>query len=61
MNENDISTSIDKLMDQTMSKITKAAASQNLAELELLTKRASEFETDEIANYCDPTQIDCLR
>lgn len=44
MNENDISTSIDKLMDQTMSKITKAAASQNLAELELLTKRASELK-----------------
>ena len=31
-------------MDQTMSKITKAAASQNLAELEALTKRASELK-----------------
>jgi hypothetical protein len=31
-------------MDQTMSKIAKAAASQNLAELETLTKRASELK-----------------
>ncbi|MGH7975435.1 MAG: hypothetical protein ACREDS_01905 [Limisphaerales bacterium] len=31
-------------MDQTMSKITKAAASQNLTELETLTNRASELK-----------------
>lgn len=31
-------------MAQTMSKITKAAASQNLTELEVLTKRASELK-----------------
>ena len=44
MNINDIPTTINNLMDQTMSKITKAAASQNLTELEALTNRASELK-----------------
>src|ERR1700733_2810539 len=44
MNINDIPTTINNLMAQTMSKITKAAATQNLAELETLTKRASELK-----------------
>lgn len=48
MNINDIPTTIETLMDQTMSRIAKAAASQNasqnLAELEALTKRASELK-----------------
>jgi hypothetical protein len=44
MNINDIPTTINNLMAQTMSKITKAAATQNLTELEALTKRASELK-----------------
>ena len=44
MNTSDIPTTIKNLMDQTMTKITEAASSQNLAELEALTKRASELK-----------------
>ncbi len=45
MDINNIPTTIDSLMNQTMSKITKAAASQNLAELEMLTKRERHLQT----------------
>jgi hypothetical protein len=44
MSINDIPTTINNLMAQTMSKITKAAATQNLADLEVLTKQASELK-----------------
>lgn len=44
MNVNDIPTTINNYMDQTMSKIKEAAATQNLTELEALTKKASELK-----------------
>lgn len=44
MNINNIPAAIEILVDETMSKITKAAATKNLTELEALTKQASELK-----------------
>jgi hypothetical protein len=44
MNIQDIPATIKDLMGKTMSKISEAASSQNLSQLEVLTKRASELK-----------------
>ena len=44
MNTNNITLTIENLMSEIMTKIGQAATKQNLAELEILTKQASELK-----------------